>query len=66
VVVAGDDAREAIDEVVDALRGYDFRLERVEATGQVMAIARKLRPVARTSPTRQESQSTTGRSTKVP
>ena len=66
IVVAGDDAREAVDEIVDGLSGHDFRLKSVEATGQVLAIARSLSAVARTSPTDRESQSTTERSTRVP
>jgi len=66
VVVARDDAREAVDEIVGSLSGHDFRLKSVEVTGQVTAIARSLTAQTRTSPTDQESQSTTGQPTTVP
>jgi hypothetical protein len=66
VVVAGDDARDAIDEIINGLGGYDFRLQSVEVTGQVTAIAHNLIAQARINPTNQESQNTTGKPTRVP
>jgi hypothetical protein len=46
-VLADEDAREAINEIVDSLQGYSFRLKGVKAVGQVDMIAK-------TNPTDQE------------
>lgn len=42
VVVAGDNAVEAIDEIGDNLRGYDFRLKGVEIVGQITKIVKSI------------------------
>lgn len=38
-IVAGDDAREAVDEVVRTIRNHDFRLIEVKSSGCVHRIA---------------------------
>lgn len=57
VVVAEEDAREAVDNIVNDLRDHDFRLRGVEEVAQVTKIARRL--TVRTNPTDQGSQGTT-------
>lgn len=59
VVIAGDDAREAVDEIVYGLSDHDFLLKGVKMMGQVTAISRSLGLVARTKPIDRESQNTT-------
>ena len=39
-VLAGDDAREAIDKIVDSLQGYSCRLRGVKVVGRVDMIAK--------------------------
>ena len=42
-VVAGDDARDAVSEVIDTVAGQDFRLKEIKVCGQIDIIAQKLR-----------------------
>ncbi|KKN91214.1 hypothetical protein LCGC14_0220820 [marine sediment metagenome] len=42
-VVAGEDAREALDEILGTFKGFDFRLRGIEVCGQIDVIAQKLR-----------------------
>ncbi len=43
IVLAGEDAKEAIDEIVDIDPGLESRLKKVDAWGRVDVIARRLR-----------------------
>ncbi len=43
MVVAGDDARRALDEVVNAVQDQDFRLREIKVCMQVDMIAKELR-----------------------
>ncbi len=44
IVVAGDDGREAINEIVDSITNYDFRLRSVEEVRRVDRISKRLTP----------------------
>lgn len=58
VVVAGDDAREAVDAIIDSISGHDFRLMGVEKKGMVSVIAKGI--VTKTNQISQVPQNTTG------
>ncbi len=41
IVVAGDDGRDAVNEIVGSLQGRDFLLKEIEIIGQVTKIAQE-------------------------
>lgn len=43
IVIAGDDAREAINETIDNSTNHDFRLREIKVNGRVDVIAQSLR-----------------------
>lgn len=43
IVIAGDDAREAINETIDNNTNHDFRLREIKVNGRVDVIAQSLR-----------------------
>ena len=42
-VVAGEDAREALNEILGTFKGFDFRLRGIEVCGRIDMIAQGLR-----------------------